>query len=246
MRKGWGGGKSVREKHADDIWTLVNVIRNRQQVRRVLLRNGKRSRTTLVQSQERHREMSSRIPVQSQEHSPEENLSNLHCVVESQFCVNESNTPSEVAAALDAPCSGCTDLSFRSLVLKNRIMDINCKVHSLQSDMSSMPKPDFKTCLLYVRVFLPARTPIDQDFLEALLACPVLQFWCVRATPNPAFKVKISYNNLYKALKSSQNNTCFVALWRKPQHPQQTTHFQHPLQSLQETVVMDDLRNLSL
>ena len=28
-RKGGGGGKSVREKDADDIWTLVNVIRNR-------------------------------------------------------------------------------------------------------------------------------------------------------------------------------------------------------------------------
>ena len=71
-----------------------------------------------MQSQERHREISSRIPVQSQEHSSEENPSNLHCVVESQFCVNESNTPSEVAAALDAPSSGCADLSFRSLVLR--------------------------------------------------------------------------------------------------------------------------------
>lgn len=52
-RKGRGGGKSVREKHVEDIWIIVNAIRNLQLIPRVLLRNGKRSKSALTHSRER-------------------------------------------------------------------------------------------------------------------------------------------------------------------------------------------------
>ena len=43
----------MREKHVEDIWILVNAIRNLQPVPRVLLRKGKRSKSALTHSRER-------------------------------------------------------------------------------------------------------------------------------------------------------------------------------------------------
>ena len=51
-KKGRGVGKSVREKHVEDIWIIVNAIRNLELVPRVLLRNGKRSKSALTYSRE--------------------------------------------------------------------------------------------------------------------------------------------------------------------------------------------------
>ena len=51
-RKGGGVGKSVREKHAEDIWVLANTLRNLQHVLRVLLRNGKKSKSAWTRGQE--------------------------------------------------------------------------------------------------------------------------------------------------------------------------------------------------
>ena len=44
MRKKVGGGKTVKEKQAEDIWTLVGAIRRCECIPRTLLRNGKRAR----------------------------------------------------------------------------------------------------------------------------------------------------------------------------------------------------------
>ena len=42
MRRKVGGGKSVVEKHVEDIWLLVCSIKDKYRVLRVLLKNGKR------------------------------------------------------------------------------------------------------------------------------------------------------------------------------------------------------------
>ena len=44
-------GKTVKEKHIDDIWCLMRSIKNSKRVDRVLLKNGKRSRGELEKSQ---------------------------------------------------------------------------------------------------------------------------------------------------------------------------------------------------
>ena len=41
MRKKVGSGKTVKEKHAEDIWTLVSAIPRCEYIPRTLLRNGK-------------------------------------------------------------------------------------------------------------------------------------------------------------------------------------------------------------
>ena len=51
-RKSGGGEKSVREKHVEDIWILVNAIKNLQPVPQALLRNSKRSKSALTHSRE--------------------------------------------------------------------------------------------------------------------------------------------------------------------------------------------------
>ena len=58
-------GKSVREKHIDDIWCLVCSIKDSKQINRVLLKNGKRSLKQLEQSRK-----SSGPPANSQLGSP--------------------------------------------------------------------------------------------------------------------------------------------------------------------------------
>ena len=45
------GGKTVKGKHSEDVWSLVCSIRRSEEVPRVILRNGKRSREEFQQSQ---------------------------------------------------------------------------------------------------------------------------------------------------------------------------------------------------
>ena len=48
-------GKTVKGKHIEDVWSLVCSIRRDEEVPRVILRNGKRSREEFQQSQVRCR-----------------------------------------------------------------------------------------------------------------------------------------------------------------------------------------------
>ena len=50
-RRKVGGGKSVVEKHVEDVWLLVCSIKDKNRIPRVLLKNGKRSRKEFEQSQ---------------------------------------------------------------------------------------------------------------------------------------------------------------------------------------------------
>ena len=52
-RRKVGGGNSLKEKHVDDIWVLVRAFKQKAPVPRVLLKNGKRSKSGLSQSQAR-------------------------------------------------------------------------------------------------------------------------------------------------------------------------------------------------
>ena len=55
-RKKTSAGKSVNEKHIDDIWCLAGAIKRCESVPRVLLRNGKRRKEELLKSQAMTRE----------------------------------------------------------------------------------------------------------------------------------------------------------------------------------------------
>lgn len=50
-RKKTGVGRTVKEKHIDDIWCLVGANKRCEPVPRVLLRNGKRGKDELQKSQ---------------------------------------------------------------------------------------------------------------------------------------------------------------------------------------------------
>jgi len=47
MRRKVGGGKTVKEKYAEDIWALMGAIQRNVKVSRTLLRNGKRAKDWL-------------------------------------------------------------------------------------------------------------------------------------------------------------------------------------------------------
>ena len=50
-RKKMFSGKSVVQKHADDIWSLMYPIKHSANVPRTLLKNGKRAKADLTKSQ---------------------------------------------------------------------------------------------------------------------------------------------------------------------------------------------------
>ena len=52
-RKKMNAGKSVAEKHAEDVWSLSCAIRRGESVPRLLLKNGKRGKEEWVKSQSR-------------------------------------------------------------------------------------------------------------------------------------------------------------------------------------------------
>ena len=56
LRKKMNAGKSVVEKHAEDVWALTCAIRRDEGVPRILLRNGKRRKKDLIKSQSKQRE----------------------------------------------------------------------------------------------------------------------------------------------------------------------------------------------
>ena len=69
-RRKVGGGKSVVEKHIEDIWLLVCSIKNKSFVPRILLKNGKRPKEEFEQSQLSSSQTSIRAPCSSPSHQP--------------------------------------------------------------------------------------------------------------------------------------------------------------------------------
>ena len=53
-------GKTVKGKHIEDVWSMVCSIKRNEEVPRVILRNGKRSREEFQQSQVRWRSKQNR------------------------------------------------------------------------------------------------------------------------------------------------------------------------------------------
>ena len=156
-RKVGGGAKSVGGKHAEDIWVLVGAIRNHRSVPRVLLRNGKRSKTALVQSQER---VKSALPDAQATQSTYRDMKEAHedcvdacmdsCTAAGCGCDTSIHNVSSRAPLLE----DISDLTFKSSVLrninalKNSISDIQHQIHSLRITESgtmamalSTPKP---------------------------------------------------------------------------------------------------------
>ena len=88
-RKKCHQGKSVKLKHAEDVWALVCSIRNNTPVNRVLLKNGKRSLLSLNES--RCKSSSRRCP----EGEGVRPLSPVNKDVDQLACVStvEENTP---------------------------------------------------------------------------------------------------------------------------------------------------------
>ena len=54
-RKKVGGGKTVKEKHAEDVWSLTGVLQMCEPIPRTLLRNGKRAKEEWMRSQAKMR-----------------------------------------------------------------------------------------------------------------------------------------------------------------------------------------------
>ena len=215
-RKKVGSGKSIRDKHVEDVWLLVCSIKNRMALPRVLLRNGKRSRSGFQQSRERT-DMKQRDSDALVCPTPDL-MSDCSISVTETECA----TPSSKQFPMDSV--------FRSTVLsdinslKTKVSSIQRDVHQLQSSrmracsnptdgLGSVPSP---TCWLYVRVKTSDPTSITSVRLESLLSSKIICCSQVRGGLNPAFKVKISVEDLYRALTLGAQNGCSVAAWRAP------------------------------
>ena len=127
-RKKVGSGKSIRDKHVDDVWLLVCSIKNRMVLPRVLLRNGKRSRSGFQQSQKRTemRQRDGEVPV-----CPTPDLmSDCSISVTETECATPSSSQSPM------------DNAFRSTVLS----DINSLKNSIQRDVQQLQSSRMRTC----------------------------------------------------------------------------------------------------
>ena len=167
-RNGGGGGKSLREKHAEDIWTLVGTIRNHQAVPRVLLRSGKKSKATLEQSQERVRS--------AQQCSQDFRSAESACeaIVSASVAsaigitadgVRASTSPAESDGSLiesivvsgSSSSVGSIDSTFKSTILRdinllrNSITEIQPQLHVYRVNTAGpttrRPRPEPRSCL---------------------------------------------------------------------------------------------------
>ena len=69
-----GGGRTVKQKYVEDVWTIVGSIKRCEAVPRTLLKNGKRSKEAWQQSQARQREAGNQITTNSDVSIPSEVL----------------------------------------------------------------------------------------------------------------------------------------------------------------------------
>ena len=64
-RKKVGGGRTVKQKYVECVWTIVGPIKRCEALPRTLLKNGKRSKEAWQQSQARQREAGNQITTNS-------------------------------------------------------------------------------------------------------------------------------------------------------------------------------------
>jgi len=230
MRRKVGVGKSVKNKHVEDVWALVGTIQRCEAVPRVLLRNGKRCKKDLEQS--RVRELQHRPAVQSMSAGDESataggDESGRHVDGGgAAMCENDVHMPStaECEVALDEVALDADSRVFRSTLIGN--------VNKLKSDVSAL-KTDVRQCKLSIGSLSPALphsrgvsfcwlyvslcvvgAGVGKVELERLLCCQVIQYVRLTGCTQLAFKVKILESDLRVALESGRVSGCRVHLWK--------------------------------
>ena len=108
----------ITDKHAGDIWTLTDCLRHKKSVPRVLLRNGKRDKTTHLNFQS----------------SSSQATSMLSCTITADL-TSEVSQPStaDLVGALPPPSSVAISMIMKEInIIKNDLHSLKTSVSSLQ------------------------------------------------------------------------------------------------------------------
>lgn len=236
-------GKSIKDKHAEDIWELVGAINRCEVVPRVLLKNGKRTKGELLLSREKARSkgeskmakgkgeskgcvasgpITSSGIVNSNSAEGEKDGKGVNSSVD---CVNSGNEAGLKDERVECNANS-TELSSDEKFFKSSVLEI---INGIRSDVASVKSEvsllkgqvqknrsghvTQETCVLYVRL---AKGKVDVCKVGKTVLENILGCDVVQysmVTRN-AFKVKISKNDLHGALKSGRGEGCFVDLWK--------------------------------
>ncbi len=189
-------GSSMQVKLTDDIVTLIYHLRNRLQIPRVLLKNGKRDINTFVESRDREAES---VPVHP---TP---------TVSSEQPTTEQSVPRAIDIHEATHSNRVDEQNIANLEKKvNNLVKV---VESLRSNISDKKHVNAHPCYIYVRVVSERlRKQLGTTALEEILHCRVINYTLI--SDFPSLKVKISQKHLYKAL-SADKKLVRVRLWYK-------------------------------
>ena len=228
-------GKSVKEKHVDDIICLVCSIKNCKPIERTMVKNGKRSIQELTSSRERMKEVDVVLPPPLQATRPggagrvTPSLVDASCVADDEdLLASRVDGPTTVVTVMDlAGNAGESDgarPAAAAMVGGDDVKLVN-ELDALKHDISSVKEAlrvlksgrdgpsSVKPCFIYVRLQVPFSPPPGRSGLEVIVGCEILQYALVRMEPTPAYKVKIGALSLSDALISARRQGCFADVW---------------------------------
>ena len=175
-RRKTNGGKSVKQKHASDIWQLVCSLKNKTSIPRTLLRNGKRSKDGLMASQARHQVALEQTNADRSHSALEQtNADQSHSALES----SRGSEP-ETSMITNETNDGATT-AFQSTVVSD-ISSLKASIDSLKEDIQALKgklnkEPtavdDCDTCLIYMRLKHPTTEILNEGLLESKLSTTI-------------------------------------------------------------------------
>ena len=142
-RRKVGTGKTIREKHVMDVWSLVCAIKNGAPVPRVLLKNGKRARADFQSSQERSGVQQQETHVQPVGGNvPQANQS--PCGATAAYCGFDSTYESSRGVEQNREVSDGVSRGVLCPIDKALKSSVLCKVNELKHAVSSLQQEVYK------------------------------------------------------------------------------------------------------
>ena len=182
------GGKSVKCKHVEDVWSLVCSIKNKCSVPRVLLKNGKISKGDLLLSQARGIEMVKGGVVDGESEGIRETDSGVVSEAEEEE-EEEGQAPGARKFSVSGKGPEHSGLGSDDVVFRSRLIcDLNSlrnDMRDLRSDVAALKKPPSPTattcpsvgfCFLFVRLLSHSGERLGTTLLERLLDCEILHY----------------------------------------------------------------------
>ena len=99
--------------------------------------------------------------------------------------------------------------------LKATVNNLKREVQELRSKISMGPTgtDECNSCLMHLRLKNPTSEKLNKALLESKLSTSILGFDITRASPTPAFRVKILKSCLHNAITHARANGCVADIW---------------------------------